>query len=89
MSRDLERTFWRIFRRTLELEAATPDPGEAEASEPTRLAKDDLEAWDSLRHVELVFALEESFDLDISPDDVVELFSDTDTVLDYLRRNVD
>ena len=71
---DVEKRFWRIFNKTLGI-----DQG------PATLSKDDVEEWDSLKHVELIFELEDAFELDVSPDDIVALYSDTDRVLAYLR----
>ena len=47
-----------------------------------------MPSWDSLRHVELVFELEEAFGIDIAQADIAGLYSDTDTVLAYLRERV-
>ncbi len=73
----VERKFWRLFNRVLGCDVA-----------PGAHRVDDVEAWDSLRHVELMFEMEEAFDLDIDPDDIVSLYSDTATILRYLAREV-
>jgi len=39
------------------------------------LAMKDLEAWDSLKHMELIVALEQSFELEFSFDDIVAMQS--------------
>ena len=70
---EIEKKFWRVFTRTLGVEAG-----------PQNVAVGDLEEWDSLRHVELVFELEETFDLSVSPDEIAELYSDSDTIIAYL-----
>lgn len=72
----IEAKFWRQFSRAL-----------GRPIEPGRYAVADLPEWDSLRHVELVFELEESFGVSIPPATIAALFSDTDTVLAYLRAN--
>lgn len=74
---DIAPTFWRLLGRVLERPVA-----------PGRYSTQDLPEWDSLRHVELVFELEEAFELDIPQDDIAKLYSDTDDVLAYLRRRV-
>lgn len=74
----LEQKFWKLFRRTLDIDLPSG-----------HVAKSDTERWDSLKHVELVFELEEAFGLDISPEDIVALYSDTDTILAYLARHVE
>ena len=51
---------------------------------PENVSQESLEEWDSLRHVELVFELEENFDVSVSPDDIAALYSDSDTILAYL-----
>ena len=71
---NVEAKFWRILGRTLGRQVP-----------PGRYAVADLQEWDSLRHVELVFELEEAFGLSIPPDAIAHLYSDTDTVLAYLR----
>jgi acyl carrier protein len=77
MSHDtLEADFWRLFSRVLGKPVA-----------PGRHTPQDLADWDSLRHVELVFELEERFGVQIPQDRIAELFSDTDTVLAFLRAN--
>ena len=72
---NVEQKFWRIFRRVLNVDH---DSG--------TVTQDDTEEWDSLKHVELVFELEEAFELDISPEDIVSLYSNTDIVLAYLHQ---
>ena len=78
MSQDpiLQAKFWRHFSRAL-----------GRPITPGCYAVADLPEWDSLRHVELVFELEESFGVSIPPDTIAALFSDTDTVLAYLHAN--
>jgi acyl carrier protein len=44
----------------------------------------DVAQWDSLRHVELMFELEECFGVSIPPARIADLFSDTDAILAYL-----
>lgn len=73
----LDADFWRVFGRALGRPVA---PGRYE---PAQLAE-----WDSLRHVELVFELEENFRVEIPPAAIADLFSDTDTILAFLRARV-
>ena len=70
----IDSDFWRLFGRVL-----------GRSVEPGRYAPSDLAAWDSLRHVEMVFELEEAFGIDVPQKDIALLYSDTDTVLNYLR----
>jgi acyl carrier protein len=72
----IDAKFWRILSRVL---------GRPVLPGHYRVA--DLSEWDSLRHVELVFELEESFGVSIPPETIADLFSDTDAVLVYLRAN--
>ena len=72
----IEPTFWRLFSRVLGRPIAAG-----------RYAVADLPEWDSLRHVELVFELEETFAVSIPPQAIADLFSDTGTVLAFLRAN--
>lgn len=66
--------FWRVFCRTMGRTFAPGSYTQAQVGE-----------WDSLRHVELMFELEEQFRVEIAPGTIVELFSDTDTILAFLR----
>jgi len=76
---DIDTVFWNIFQQVLDLESCVS----------AHYSSADTEEWDSLKHVELIFELEQSFSIDISPDDIVELFSDTTTVMDYLKRKIE
>ncbi len=70
---DFGPDFWKLFGRVLGRELA-----------PGRYTRDDLPEWDSLRHIELVFELEQRFSLEIDGDAIVALYSDTDAILDFL-----
>jgi acyl carrier protein len=72
----IDAKFWRVLSRAL----GRPVP-------PGRYTVADLPEWDSLRHIELVFELEESFGVTIPPAAIADLFSDTDSVLAYLDAN--
>ena len=72
---DVESGFWPLFGRVL---GRPVDPG--------RYAQADLAEWDSLRHVELMFELEERFRIEIPADAIADLFSDTDTLIDFLAQ---
>jgi hypothetical protein len=72
----IDTRFWRVLSRAL---GRTVAPGHYTVA--------DLPEWDSLRHVELVFELEETFGVSISPEAIADLFSDTDAVLAFLRAN--
>ena len=65
--------FWQIFNRVMGTQF---DPGtySVESTAP----------WDSLRHVELMFELEEGFGIGITSDEIVKLYSDTDTIRAFL-----
>ncbi len=70
----LEAGFWRVFGRAMGRPFA-----------PGRYLQAQTPEWDSLRHIELIFELEEHFGVDIPPEAIAELFSDTDMLLAYLR----
>lgn len=74
MNSETEHKFWRIFCQVMRVEAG-----------PGNVSRESLEEWDSLRHVELVFELEENFDVSVSPDEIVSLYSDSDTIIEYLN----
>ncbi len=71
---NLEADFWRIFGRAL-----------GRPIQPGHYRQSELAEWDSLRHVELIFEMEERFRIQIPSEVIAELFSDTDTVLAFLR----
>ena len=70
----LDADFWRAFSRAM-----------GRAVEPGHYQVAQIAEWDSLRHVELIFELEESLRVDIPPDAIAGLYSDTDTLLSFLR----
>jgi acyl carrier protein len=72
----VEAQFWRVFARVM-----------GRKVEPGAYARSDLPEWDSLRHVELVFELEETFGIQVPQDEIASLFSDTGTVLRFVRRH--
>ena len=68
--------FWRIFGRVV---GRTVEPG--------NYTPGDVVEWDSLRHVELIFELEEHYDIDIDPEQIVALYTDTDAILKFLQEH--
>lgn len=70
----IDTKFWRVFSRVMGRPVL-----------PGRYRVSDLSEWDSLRHVELVFELEESFGVAVPAQSIAQLYSDTDTVLGFLR----
>ena len=58
----LKQVLSRIFNVSLDMisESASPDT---------------IESWDSIRHMNLVLALEEEFDIEFTDDQVVEILS--------------
>lgn len=73
-SDDLDAKFWPLFSQVIGHPLA-----------PGHYDKAQLLEWDSLRHVELVFAIEETFGVAVPRDRIAELYTDTDTVLTFLR----
>ncbi len=55
----------RVFCEAFEIE-------EDEAEDAT---SDTIDTWDSLRHMNLIVALEDEFDIEFEPEDVMELTS--------------
>lgn len=76
-STSLDQRFWRLFSRVLGREV-----------EPGRYDTGQLPQWDSLRHVELIFELEEAFGIQVPQDRIAALYSDTDTVLAFVREQL-
>ena len=70
----VEARFWPMFSRVMNKPIA-----------PGRYEKAALPEWDSLRHVELMFSLEDTFGVAVPRDRIADLYSDTDTVLAFLR----
>lgn len=73
----IDAEFWRLFGRVLGRPLA-----------PGQYRREELAQWDSLRHVELIFELEETFRIEIPPDAIAPLFSDTDTVRAFVHQRV-
>lgn len=71
---DIELRFWKLLGRVLGRPVTAG-----------HYAREELSEWDSLRHIELVFELEQTYGIEIEPDAIVALYSDTDTVLAYLH----
>ena len=46
---------------------------------------DKISNWDSLKHISLIIAIEQSFEIEIMPDDFPKLFSDFKTILNFLE----
>jgi len=74
---EVEDRFWRLFSRTMN-----------QSMSPGTYSVNELKSWNSLKHVELVFELEESFDLNIKPEDVVAMYSNTENILSYLSEQL-
>ncbi len=55
-----------------------------ERVEPEQL-NSDLAAWDSLAHLNLILALEEEFEVEIPPEDFLQLHSNIHTIQEYLE----
>lgn len=75
---ELEIDFWRVFGRVL-----------GRHLEPGHYTQAQLPEWDSLRHVELMFELEENFRIEVPNEAIATLFSDTDTVVAFLNANAE
>ena len=71
---ELEAGFWRLFSQVM-----------GKPISPGSYDKEQLSEWDSLRHIELVFAIEETFSVPVPRDQIAELYSDTDSILAFLR----
>ena len=71
----IQDTFWAIFERT-----------HGRKFDRQSQTADVVEEWDSLKHVELIFELEQAFGLEFSPDDIADMYSNTDTILELVNR---
>lgn len=72
---DVESGFWPVFARVL-----------GRPVQPGRYAQAELPEWDSLRHVELMFELEERFRIEVPADAIAGLFSDTETLIEFVAQ---
>lgn len=54
----------------------------------SNLSVSEVPAWDSLSHIKLVMDLEREFFIEISPEEIPELYSDYDTVQDFIMRKL-
>jgi len=50
--------------------------------------KSDNSNWDSLQHLNLILALEEEFDIEITPEDFSKLYSNYKIILKYIKNKV-
>ena len=73
----LAATFWKLFSRVLGRPVA-----------PGHYTREELPEWDSLRHIELVFELEQALGIEIDADAIADLYADTDRVLAWLAARV-
>jgi len=64
MTESLKKDIKKIICELLEIDNISDD-----------LIRDDLDKWDSLKHIEIVFALEESFDVTFDRDSLQNLNS--------------
>ena len=67
----LRRVFQRVFRREFD---------------GSNAAVADVPGWDSLTHIKLVMELEREFGISIEPDEIPPLYSDFDTVRQFVAR---
>lgn len=58
------------------------------AEEARQLTREQHEAWDSLKHIEVLYLLEDEFDLVPSPDELVSMNS-FDALLTYVETSRD
>ena len=49
----------------------------------------DIQQWDSLTHIKLIIELESAFSISIGPGDIKPLYSDYQTVKNYIRSKLE
>ena len=69
----IEARFWQIMSTCLDRPIG-----------PEHVQVEDLEEWDSMRHIGLILELEEAFDIEVEPEQIGALYTRTDVILDYL-----
>ena len=47
-----------------------------------------ISSWDSLNHLNLMITIESKFGIEISPDDFPDLYSDFETILDFIYTEI-
>ena len=52
------------------------------------ISVDDIEDWDSLNHLNLIISLESEFQIEIPPRDFQLLYSNFDSIVKYLEKNI-
>ena len=45
-----------------------------------------VEEWDSMKHIELIFELESEFEVQFSPQDIADHYSNTTNLIEFLQR---
>ena len=70
----IESRFWPLFETTM---GRKFDRENQEAA--------NVEEWDSMKHIELIFELESEFDVQFSPKDIADLYSSTTSLIQFLQ----
>lgn len=56
------------------------------AHEDKEITPDNIEGWDSLTHLQLSMVLEEEFGVELTPDDIDEMFKGIESIINVLNR---
>lgn len=51
----------------------------------SQINPDNISEWDSLTHLQLIMLIEEEFNIEISPDQIVEMFKGYDSIEKILK----
>lgn len=71
----IESRFWPLFETTM---------GRKFDRQPQEAAN--VEEWDSMKHIELIFELESEFEIQFSPQEIADHYSNTTNLIDFLQR---
>lgn len=73
----IKQKLWPLLQRTFNREL-----------EQKNYSTQEIAEWDSLNHINLMFAIEGEFNVMLTPEEIGMLFSDTDTVTTFLSSKV-
>ncbi len=73
---NMEERVLEIMREVFEMKAVTTD-----------VSQKNCERWDSLHHLSLASELEETFDIDLEPEEIAEM-TDFSRVIDMLKSKI-
>lgn len=71
---DIRQTLWPLIQRSFNRELTLKNWNTGEIAE-----------WDSLTHINLIFEIEDQYGIQLTPDEIATLYSNTDTIIKFLE----